>query len=245
MEVIKNLLSMVEQGTIYNGLTCQTRFYVKSRKEGSRNKLNYVSKIFQSITFLGLQIDSESMKLLVPIEKKKRVIKEIRNFLKLDCCSPRKLASLKRKLIALKDAVIPFRLFKTRLLLPKNILADLKGKLISQINAVILYRLYTRRTNNYNYVLTTDASESGTGATLKKGNKIIKPWSFQWSTTQSNMSSNRREMVVLLMAYQALWWSDTGPISFVEQLWKQCLEKKVNLIGEHIPGFFNVKADHI
>ncbi|KAM9975408.1 hypothetical protein ACTFIW_007676 [Dictyostelium discoideum] len=29
------------------------------------------------------------------------------------------------------------------------------------------------------------------------------------------MSSNRREMIALLMAYQALWWSDTGPISSV------------------------------
>ncbi|KAM9954253.1 hypothetical protein ACTFIW_003794 [Dictyostelium discoideum] len=57
---------------------------------------------------------------------------------------------------------------------------------------------------SYDYVLTTDASESGAGATLKKGNKTIKTWSFQWSTTQSNMSSNRREMLALLMAYQAL-----------------------------------------
>ncbi|KAM9954708.1 hypothetical protein ACTFIW_003308 [Dictyostelium discoideum] len=40
---------------------------------------------------------------------------------------------------------------------------------------------------SYDYVLTTDASESGAGAIPKKGNKIIKTWSFQWSTTQSNM----------------------------------------------------------
>ncbi|KAM9974255.1 hypothetical protein ACTFIR_012776 [Dictyostelium discoideum] len=47
---------------------------------------------------------------------------------------------------------------------------------------------------SYDYVLTTDASESesGAGATLKKGKKITKTWSFQWSTTQSKMSSNRR-----------------------------------------------------
>ncbi|KAM9954292.1 hypothetical protein ACTFIW_003833 [Dictyostelium discoideum] len=57
---------------------------------------------------------------------------------------------------------------------------------------------------SYYYVLTTDASESGAGATLKKANKIIKTWSFQWSTTQSNMSSNRRKMLAMLMAYQAL-----------------------------------------
>ncbi|KAM9951197.1 hypothetical protein ACTFIT_012303 [Dictyostelium discoideum] len=68
---------------------------------------------------------------------------------------------------------------------------------------------------SYDYVLTTDTSESGAGATLKKGNKVIKTWSFQWSTTQSNMSSNRREMLALLMAYQALWWSDTRSLNSV------------------------------
>ncbi|KAN0025830.1 hypothetical protein ACTFIU_000093 [Dictyostelium citrinum] len=76
-------------------------------------KLNLEKSVLeptQSITFLWLQIDSVSMKLLVPKEKKKSVIKEIRNFLKLDSCTPRKLAGLKGKLIALKDAVIPFRL---------------------------------------------------------------------------------------------------------------------------------------
>ncbi|KAM9975703.1 hypothetical protein ACTFIW_003652 [Dictyostelium discoideum] len=108
---------------------------------------------------------------------------------------------------------------------------------------------------SYDYVLTTDASESGAGATLKKRNKTIKTWSFQWSTTQSNMSSNRREMLALLMAYQALCWKlnnwklkiqtdNTTTLSFInrqggqiqdlsvlfEQLWKQCLKKKVNLI---------------
>ncbi|KAM9975285.1 hypothetical protein ACTFIW_010313 [Dictyostelium discoideum] len=57
---------------------------------------------------------------------------------------------------------------------------------------------------SYDYVLTTDASESGACATLKKGNKIIKTWSFQWSITQSNKSSKRREMLALLMTYQAL-----------------------------------------
>ncbi|KAM9972553.1 hypothetical protein ACTFIR_011920 [Dictyostelium discoideum] len=33
---------------------------------------------------------------------------------------------------------------------------------------------------------------SGAGTTLKKGKKITKTWSFQWSTTQLKMSSNRR-----------------------------------------------------
>ncbi|KAM9955068.1 hypothetical protein ACTFIW_008732 [Dictyostelium discoideum] len=75
------------------------------------------------------------------------------------------------------------------------------------------------------YVLTTDASESGAGATLKKGNKTIKTW----STTQPKMSSNRREMLALLMAYQALWWSDTGPISSVRTTWETMPQEESEL----------------
>ncbi|KAM9972489.1 hypothetical protein ACTFIW_000482 [Dictyostelium discoideum] len=48
---------------------------------------------------------------------------------------------------------------------------------------------------SYDYVLTIDASESGAGATLKKGNKIIKTWSFQWSIIQSNMLERSSDSV--------------------------------------------------
>ncbi|KAM9955105.1 hypothetical protein ACTFIW_008769 [Dictyostelium discoideum] len=72
---------------------------------------------------------------------------------------------------------------------------------------------------SYDYFLTTDALDSGAGATLKKGNKVIKTLSFQWSTTQSNMSSNRREMIA---ASQELSFS--------------------RILGEHISGFFICKS---
>ncbi|KAM9954329.1 hypothetical protein ACTFIW_003870 [Dictyostelium discoideum] len=195
-------------------------------------KLNLEKSVLeptQSITFLGLQIDSVSMKLLVPKEKKKSVINEIRNFLKLDCCSPRKLAGLTGKLIALKDAVIPFRLntrrtnkFHSQCLTLANGDWDQTFPIPRDVKSEISHWLTVLNQWNgkeislflsYDYVLKTDASEYG--ATLKKGNKTIKTWSVQWSTTQSNMSSNRREIHALLMAYQALWWSDTGPISSV------------------------------
>ncbi|KAM9954910.1 hypothetical protein ACTFIW_001013 [Dictyostelium discoideum] len=149
------------------------------------------------------------------------------------CCSPRKLAGLKGKLIALKDAVIPFRLytrrtnkFHSQCLTLANRYWDQSFPIPQDVKSEISHWLTVLNQCNgkeislfpsYDYVLTTDASESGAGATLKKGNKTIKTWSFQWSTTQSNMSSNRREMLALLMAYQALWWSDTGPISSVRK----------------------------
>ncbi|KAM9994160.1 hypothetical protein ACTFIZ_002975 [Dictyostelium cf. discoideum] len=180
-------------------------------------KLNLEKSVLeptQSITFLGLQIDSLSMKLFVPKEKKKSVIKEIRNFLKLDCCSPRKLAGLKGKLIALKDAVIPFRLytrrtnkFHSQCLTLANRDWDQSFPIPQEVKLEISHWLTVL--NQWN------GKEISAGATLKKGNKVIKTWSFQWSTTQSNMSSNRREMLALLMAYQALWWSDTRTISSV------------------------------
>ncbi|KAM9985660.1 hypothetical protein ACTFIZ_012347 [Dictyostelium cf. discoideum] len=156
------------------------------------------------------------MKLLVPKEKKKSVIKEIRNFLKL---------------IVLKDTVIPFRLytrrtnnFHSQCLTLANGDWDQSFPIPQEVKLEISHWLTVLNQWNgkeislfpsYDYVLTTDASESGAGATLKKGNKVIKTWSFQWSSTQSNMSSNRREMLALLMTYQALWWSDTRTISSV------------------------------
>ncbi|KAM9962835.1 hypothetical protein ACTFIR_005752 [Dictyostelium discoideum] len=83
------------------------------------------------------------------------------------------------------------KLFKARLFLPKKT-CWFKGE-ANRIEGCSLFP-------SYDYVLTTDASESGAGAAPKKGNKTIKTWSFQWSTTQSNISSNRREMLALLMA---------------------------------------------
>ncbi|KAM9975311.1 hypothetical protein ACTFIW_010339 [Dictyostelium discoideum] len=138
------------------------------------------------------------------------------------CCSPRKLAGLKGKLIALKDAVIPFRLytrrtnkFHSQCLTLANGDWDQSFPIPQDVNSKPMEWEEISLFASYDYVLTTDASESGAGATLKKGNKTNKTWSVQWSTTQSNMSSNRRKMLALLMAYQALWWSDTGPISSV------------------------------
>ncbi|KAM9948592.1 hypothetical protein ACTFIT_009790 [Dictyostelium discoideum] len=158
-------------------------------------KLNLEKSVLeptQSITFLGLQIDSVSMKLLVPKEKKKSVIKEIRNFLKLDCCSPRKLAGLKGKLIALKDAVIPLRLytrrtnkFHSQCLTLANGDWDQSFPIPQEVKSEISHWLTVLNQWNgkeislfpsYDYVLTTDASELGAGATLKKGNKVIKTW---------------------------------------------------------------------
>ncbi|KAM9955106.1 hypothetical protein ACTFIW_008770 [Dictyostelium discoideum] len=136
----------------------------------------------RSITFLGLQIDSVSMKLL-------------------------------GKLISLKGVIIPFRLYTRRtnkfhsqcLTLANGYcyqLFPIPQKFKSEIShwLTVLKQWNGKEISlfpSYDYVLTTDASESGTGATLKKGKKIIKTWLFQLSTTQSNMTSNRREMLEL------------------------------------------------
>ncbi|KAN0045659.1 hypothetical protein ACTA71_006037 [Dictyostelium dimigraforme] len=50
---------------------------------------------------------------------------------------------------------------------------------------------------NFDYVLTTDASESGAGATLKKGNTIIKTWSLQWSFRNESQNSQKDQELQL------------------------------------------------
>ncbi|KAN0022944.1 hypothetical protein ACTFIU_009027 [Dictyostelium citrinum] len=201
-------------------------------------KLNLEKSVLeptQSITFLGLQIDSVSMQLLVPKEKKKSVIKEIRNFLKLDSCTPRKLAGLKGKLIALKDAVIPFRLYTRKtnkfhchclslsngdwdqsFIIPQ----DVKSEISNWLTLLTLLTQWNGKEislfPSFDYVLTTDASESCAGATLKKGNRIINTWSFQWSATQSNMSSNPEDSNRQhnnSLVHQSPTWSNPGSLS--------------------------------
>ncbi|KAM9972551.1 hypothetical protein ACTFIR_011918 [Dictyostelium discoideum] len=183
-------------------------------------KLNLEKSVLeptQSITFLGLQIDSVSMKLLVPKEKKKSVIKEIRNFLKLDCCSPRKLAGLKGKLIALKDSVIPFRLytrqtnkFHSQCLTLANGDWDQSFPIPQDVKSEISHWLTVLNQWNgkeislfpsYDYVLTTDASESGAGATMSETEQL--------QAKESNRQHNHS------LIHQPSGWSDTGPISSV------------------------------
>ncbi|KAM9967323.1 hypothetical protein ACTFIR_007563 [Dictyostelium discoideum] len=230
MEGIKNLPSMVKQGYYMVKLDIKKAYLHVLVDPQYRDLFRFVWK-GSHYRWKTMPFGLSTAPRLVPKEKKKSVIKEIRNFLKLDCCSPRKLAGLKGKLIALKDAVIPFRLytrrtnkFHSQCLTLANGDWDQSFPIPQDVKSEISHWLTVLNQCNgkeislfpsYDYVLTTDASESGAGATLKKGNKTIKTWSFQWLTTQSNMSSNRREMLALLMAYQALWWSDTGPISSV------------------------------
>ncbi|KAM9957083.1 hypothetical protein ACTFIR_003820 [Dictyostelium discoideum] len=99
------------------------------------------------------------------------------NFLKLDCCSPRKLAGLKGKLIALKDAIIPFRLytrrtnkFHSQCLTLANGDWDQSFPIPQDVKSEISHWLTVLNQWNgkeislfpsYDYVLTTDASESG------------------------------------------------------------------------------------
>ncbi|KAN0045073.1 hypothetical protein ACTA71_006601 [Dictyostelium dimigraforme] len=97
---------------------------------------------------------------------------------------------------------------------------------------------------NFDNVLTTDASESGAGATLKKGNTIIKTWSLQWSQTNPPCHQTVERCSLYYWPIKQCGQIQDLSILF-EQLWKQCLKKKITLIGEHIPGFFNVKADHL
>ncbi|KAN0025790.1 hypothetical protein ACTFIU_000053 [Dictyostelium citrinum] len=80
----------------------QTRFQVKSRKECPRtNSINHFSRVTNRF---GINAVTCS-------ERKEEECHRDPKLLKARQCTPRKLAGLKGKLIALKDAVIPFRLY--------------------------------------------------------------------------------------------------------------------------------------
>ncbi|KAN0022945.1 hypothetical protein ACTFIU_009028 [Dictyostelium citrinum] len=77
---------------------------------------------------------------------------------------------------------------------------------------------------SFDYVLTTDASESGAGATLKKGNRIINTWSFQDARSVNCLPSTLSESQQLQaedsnrqhnnsLVHQSPRWSNPGSIS--------------------------------
>ncbi|KAM9975758.1 hypothetical protein ACTFIW_000034 [Dictyostelium discoideum] len=163
-------------------------------------KLNLEKSVLeptQSITFLGFQIDSVSMKLLVPKEKKKSVINEIRNFLKLDCCSSRKLAGLKGKLIALKDAVIPFRLYTRR-----------TNKFHSQCLTL------ANGDWDQSFPIPQDVIESSRNACAVNGVSSTLSETEQLQAEDSNRQHNHS------LIHQPPGWSDTGPIKESELDWR-------------------------
>ncbi|KAN0032962.1 hypothetical protein ACTA71_011169 [Dictyostelium dimigraforme] len=163
------------------------------KMEGIKNLPSMLKKGYYMV-----KLDIKKAYLHVLVDPQFTVIKEIRNFLKLDQCSPRKLAGLKGKLIALKDAIIPFRLytrqtnkFYIQCLTLANGDWDQSFPVPQEVKSEISIWLTGKEISlfpNFDYVLTTDAPESGAGATLKKGNTIIKTWSLQWSSNR--LSSN-------------------------------------------------------
>ncbi|KAN0025495.1 hypothetical protein ACTFIU_003756 [Dictyostelium citrinum] len=122
----------------------------------------------QSITFLGLKVDSVSMQLLVPKE---------------ECHQRDQIIRLKGKLFALKDEVIPFRLYTRKtdkfhchclslsngdwdqsFIIPQDVKSEISNwltlchsiELTENVKEISLFP-------SYNSVITTDASESDTG----------------------------------------------------------------------------------
>ncbi|KAM9972507.1 hypothetical protein ACTFIW_006050 [Dictyostelium discoideum] len=164
-------------------------------------KLNLEKSVLeptQSITFLGLQIDSVSMKLL-------------------------KTCWFKGKLIALKDAVIPFRLytrrtnkFHSQCLTLANGDWDQSFPIPQDVKSEISHWLTVSKPMEWEEISlfqvttmfsTTDASESGAGATLRK------------ETRQSRLghsSGQQLNRTCHQIVEKCLrWWSDSGPISSV------------------------------
>ncbi|KAM9952523.1 hypothetical protein ACTFIR_007577 [Dictyostelium discoideum] len=127
-----------------NGLTCQTRFQVKSGKRCSRtNSINYVSRIANRFGINEASCSQRKEEKMQSSHSDFTLVKQTSSTLSVSL-SPMEIGINHSSRRQVRDFTLEISLFPS-----------------------------------YDYVLTTEASESGAGATLKT-------WSFQWSTTQSN-----------------------------------------------------------
>ncbi|KAM9954306.1 hypothetical protein ACTFIW_003847 [Dictyostelium discoideum] len=212
-------LSRVRRNNIAKEIYGSENYHSKSNAKKSVNSSgnNTTETVAIVNPVVGVMADlTTSMDHQVMLQQKKNVYPTskrqwtyLTRTLKLDCCSPKEACSwFEREANRVLDAVIPFRLYTRRTeqtgfhsqcltlanrdwnqsfpIPRKHVSQEISHWLtvLNQWNGKEIILFPSAAT----YVLTTDGSESGASG----------------QATQSNMSSNRREMLALLMAYQAL-----------------------------------------
>ena len=175
----------------------------------------------QVIQFLGYQLDSTNMSILVPKEKLKNLKKEASHLINHPRMTIRKLASFLGKLNALSQAMPHQSLMTRQLLRIKNQALSSNGKnweamvdispakqeLIWWIQQAKFWNGKPIHLQKPQMILTSDASKTGWGGTA--GAKETRGF---WSMEERSLSNNARELKAAALTIQALVPPDTQSV---------------------------------
>lgn len=238
----------------------------------------------QSITFLGLQIDSIRMSISLPGDRRRALRATVEKAIqdRHSWWSARRIAHVVGKLVATRPAVRPTYLHLVHLNLAKD-LARRRGSWASCLRlppkAVAELRWWRSTLSaepppetpvtepEPTWVLTTDSSLDGYGATLQGPDGTYQETRGFWPHNRYQ-HINTLELAAGLMALRSFakwtsgqpirWRCDNTPTVFsvrkwktrnletlavLQSLWDTVTQQKVTLTVEHTPGVLNERAD--
>ena len=244
------------------------------------NKKKSVLEPTQQITFLGMELDSERMKILVPREKVRKTLQEARRTLGLKKIKLRKLAAFSGLLSSLAFGFGPNQIHQR--MIQRNI-ALFNQRKVPWDHAIPVFGetkkelrwwiRYLTRWNGKNIIddgeechIYTDASKSGWGASSSTDSN-----SGVWGQQERNQSSNFRELKAVLLSLKenlatikgkkvVVHSDNTTTISQINRqssprhlhllklskaIWNLCLQHRIKLRAEYIPGEENSTADSL
>ena len=237
----------------------------------------------QTVNYLGFCLDSRTMTVTAPPNKIRNLKKQIRTLLRRKVASARDLASILGKINAMADALFPVRVHTSHL-------QELKLKILGRglgwdqsqsitTNAIDdltwwadnISLLNGRPINAPEASLqaTTDASDYGWGATIKKINEnSSRSWGGIFSKEISTKHINYKELLAILYLIKSspiplrgqtvdLGVDNTTALFYInnmggrkqhlallaEQIYAASQANHVKLIAYHLPGMSNHQAD--
>ena len=241
------------------------------------NHKKSVLKPMQSIEFLGFIVNSLTMSISLPQEKVDKIVKECWHMRRQEWVTPRQLAHLIGLLTSTNPAVAPAPLhYRALQRLRNKALKNNQGNCDCQVRRseesngdlewwIHLMPKYNGRPVSRpvaDLVLTSDASQTGWGATLQDIST-----GGAWSREERDSHINLLELKAAFFALQMfashrmnvhvlLLIDNTTAIAYINSkggtysralsaldLWERCMERKITIHVEHIPGKVNQEAD--
>ena len=237
-------------------------------------------KMSHTKVYLGFVLNSHTMEVSITPEKMQDILTSIQAILNLEKVTIEQLASVIGKIIAIFPAVYTGQLhyrtleivkihhlrltgsFKAHMTLPPEAVAELKWWLtnLPTHNGKFIHP------PKVDFVIQTDASRSGWGATFQDQAEY-----GSWDIHQANLHINYLEMTAVKLALQRFASSvhnihiqiqtdNTTVVTYInkmggthshalndltKQIWNWAITKKIHLSAVHLPGVLNSEADYL